>query len=219
MGFPNVDLILRDLFLAEFAKAKSDPTAVVADLFEDRTAGQQSEIEQFLNSRIFTGDIRNRDTDKRVFILPHFPAADLPFPQIGIYSGDVESNDRSLGDYQGEPEATEINGQTVWSQLFGYWEMSAWNIDVIAATKEETIWLARFCQYFVCQNFTELGAQGIVEIGISMADLRMEKGSLQPTQAFIRGIKIHAKVANTWSKRLEGSGTYATGDNLSLTGA
>jgi hypothetical protein len=218
MGFPNVDLILRDLFLAQFAAAKLDPQTVVADLFEDRSAAEQAEIAAYLTARLFTGDVRDRGGNRRVFILPHFPAVDLPFPQIGIYSGEVDSNDRVLGDATGETEPV-YDGETLigWDETKGYWELSSWNIDVIAATKDETIWLSRLCQYFICQQLLDLHQQGIIEVGIALTDLRMDKGTLQPMQAFVRGVKVHCRVANTWKKRLP-VGTYQTGNNLALEG-
>jgi hypothetical protein len=216
MGFPNVDLILRDIFIAGFAAAQNAPEATVADLFDDRSPAEQLEVVRFLNSRTFTGDTRDRGDARRVFILPHFPTADLPFPQIGVYSGEVDANDRALGDYQGE--ATEVieNAELVgWAQEMGYWEMSSWNIDVVTASKEEAIWLARFCQYFICQELRTLTVKGVVEVGIAMSDLRAEKGTLQPLGMFVRGVKIHAKVANTWTKRLPLQ-SYASGNNLAL---
>jgi len=218
MGFPNVDLILRDLFLADFQATKTTPEFAVADLFDDRSEEEQAEIVEYLISRRFTGSVQDRGDDRRVFILPHFPVSDLPFPQIGIYSGEVDGLDRLLGDYSGESEAVKNeDGEVIgWAQIKGYWEVSSWNIDVVTATKDEAIWLARLCQYFICQSFQPLTEKGILEIDVMMTDLRPEKSTLQPLQYFVRGLKVRAKVANTWKKRLPVS-YYETGVNLALT--
>ena len=217
MGFPNVDLILKDLFLAEFAAVKAAPDFAVEDLFEDRSAGEQAEIKTLISAKTYTDNTRDRGDGKRVFIIPHFPAADLPFPQIGIYSGTVDENDHLLGDYT-EPAQAVLDGQgqtIAWDIVKGYWESSAWNVDVVAATKDEAIWFARFCQYFICQNLADLHQKGIVEVGISMTDLRLDKGTMQPMEYFVRGLKIHCRIANTWKSRQPVS-YYETGINTAL---
>jgi len=218
MGFPNVDLILRDLFLTEFQAVKSDPGFAIADLFEDRGEAEQAEITEYIINRRFTGDVQDRGDERRVFILPHFPTSDLPFPQIGIYSGEVDGLDRVLGDYTGESEEVKNeDGTTIgWAQIKGYWEVSAWNVDVVTSTKDEAVWLSRLCQYFICQNFPEMTVKGILEVDVTMTDMRIEKSTLQPLQYFARGLKVRAKVANTWKKRLPAS-YYQTGVNLALT--
>jgi len=219
MGFPNVDLILKDLFLREFLAAQMDPQEIISDLFEDRSSEEQLQIGTYLRGKVFVGSNRDRSEDgKRVFILPHFPSAELPFPQIGIYHGESPSTDRFLGDIVGEATAVYADdGETLtgWKQPYGYYEQASFNIDVITATKDEAIWLSRFCQYFICQNIGEIGAKGILEVNISLADIRLEKGALQPLEAFVRGVRITAKLENTWNKTLP-VGVYATGDNTAL---
>jgi hypothetical protein len=219
MGFPNVDLILKDLFLREFLAAQLNPQEIVSDLFEDRSNEEQMQIGTYLRSKSFVGSNRDRSEDgKRVFILPHFPSAELPFPQIGISHGESPSTERFLGDIVGESEpvyASDDETITGWKQPFGYYEQANFNIDVISATKEETIWLSRFCQYFICQNIGEIGAKGILEVNISLADIRLEKGAMQPMEAFVRGVRISAKLENTWTKTLL-NGVYATGNNTAL---
>lgn len=216
MGFPNIDLILRDLFLEQFEAAKADPYTVINDLFEDRNDIDRAEIIEFLLKRTFTKDVKDRGERKRVFILPHFPAVDLPFPQIGIYAGESDGTDRAIGDCSSEPVPV-YDGDTLiaWDEVKGFWEVASWNVDVIAATKDEVIWLTQLCRYFICQQLPALTAMGILEIDFSMPDLKIDKGTLQPMEFFVRGLRIRAKAANTWKKRYP-VGNYQTGINTAL---
>lgn len=218
MGFPNVDLILRDLFVASFEEAKTRPEEVVADLFSDRSEAEQMDIVAYLVGRQYVGSVKDRDTGKRVYILPHFPSSELPFPQVGISHGDVDSTDRFVGDYTGTAVPIPATGTpTHWLIEYGYYERSSWNIDVVAATKEEAIWLSRFCQYFVCQSLLDLGQKGIHEVDITPTDIRIEEGTMQPISAFVRRVRVIAKTANTWRKRIDAY-TYETGINTALQG-
>jgi hypothetical protein len=79
----------------------------------------------------------------------------------------------------------------------GYFSHGSWQIDIVASTKQEAIWLTRCCQYFICRAQMDLARLGVTEIGISLADVRIEQ-ELQPSIAFARGLTMTARVANTW---------------------
>lgn len=218
MGFPNVDLLLKDIFLREFQAAKLNPDLVVGDIFEDRPESEQVEIGDYVRAREFVSSARERGDAKRVFILPHFPSAEIPFPQIGIYHGETSGTDRFLGDIVGDadPVFDQYQNLTGWRQKYGYYEMANWNIDVVASTKEEAIWLSRFCQYFICQSFDDLARIGVLEVSLSLSDLRIDKGAMQPMEAFVRGVRVTAKTENTWIKMLPANIEFRTGNNTAL---
>lgn len=220
MGFPNVDLQLVKAFLAGFAAAKADPS-VLDNLFEDLDADDIAAIKQYLSSLTVTDDVRLRkDHQRYLYVLPNFPLSQLPFPQIGISLGQDDPAERFISDYTGDPvpvldEDDVLIGH---DQEKGYLSQGNWNIDVVCATKPEAIWLSRLCQLFTCQAQDTLAQIGVIEVAVSLADIKLEPGqTTQPSEIFNRGLRISAKVANTWNKRIPLAGNYQTGINKALT--
>jgi len=219
MGFPNVDLQLVKIFLAGFAAAKADPT-VIDDLFEDLDDTDRAAIKQYLASLTVTDDVRQRKEHHRyLYLLPHFPLSGYPFPQIGVSLGTEDSAERFISDYTGDPvPVTDQQGTLIgYDQEKGYLGQGHWNIDVVSATKPESIWLSRFCQLFICESQDYLTGLGIQEVSVALGDIKLEaQQTMQPSEIFNRGVRVSAKVANTWKKRLPINGDYQTGINQAL---
>ena len=217
MGFPNVDVFLVKTFLSSLRSLQTSPAGTIADLFEDLDADDRASIIQYVKSLTITGDVRERDErNKYLYVLPHFPLLGYPFPQIGISLGQEDTANKFIGDYTGEPVAViDSNGATIgYDQEKGYLASGTWNIDVVCATKPESIWLSRMCQLFICQRLEELTALGVMEVNIALADLKLEaQQTMQPGEIFNRGIRVTARVANTWKKRLPPPNAYAVGKN------
>lgn len=217
MGFPNVDLFLCKTFEQRFADTQSDTPLTVDDLFEDMTATERAEIAAYIDDTIFTRDLRERrDGQRYVYIAPHFPMVEFPFPQIGVSLGSETTSDKYLGDVSGPTtEVKDEYGNTIgWDVLKGYYASATWNIDVVCNTKDEAIWLSRFCQLFVCQALEDLDAMGVLEVVVATSDMRLEQEHF-PHIVFNRRVVVSAKVANTWKKRLSPY-EYRTGVNLAL---
>lgn len=217
MGFPNVDLLLVKIFLNGFSDAQTLGLAI-PDVFEEMDNAEQSEIALYLSRIRATDDITERDSgQKYIYILPHFPLAGYPFPQIGISLGQENTESKFLGDQTGESQpVADTNGNIVaWDVVKGYLASATWNVDIIGATKDETIWLSRLCQYFICQHLDYLTTAGVMEVGINLSDVRIDTQLAQPADFFTRTVSVSARVANTWKKRI-GAYTYDTGINKSL---
>ena len=219
MGFPNVDKQLVKLIAAGFATAKADPNRMaflVKDLFEDLTAAERSQVSTYVTRKAFQTDVREKKGDN-AYILPSFPLTDIPFPQIAISLG-VGESDRYMGDLTGESEPILDDQENVtgWYIEKGYYERSTWDVHVVCATKDESIWLARLSQRFICEAFGQLAQVGINEVNIIMQDLRLEEGTMQPSTVFNRSIKLQATVSNTWKEQVGSNGTYAMGENAEL---
>lgn len=218
MGFPNVDIFLCKKFEQCFLAVQADPTYTIDDLFEDLDDDERAEITTYLQSIVFTKNLRERDDNQRyVYIVPHFPMIDMPFPQIGISLGTETTSEKFIGDYTGDPTPVmDTNGKTIaWDQSKGYYANANWNIDVVCATKDEAVWLSRFCQLFVCQQLEALDAIGVVEVAIATADMKVEQEHF-PHIVFNRRVMVTGKAANTWKKRISAY-EYQTGMNLALT--
>lgn len=217
MGFPNTDLFLCKKFEEQFAATQADPDFTVDDLFEDLDEGERLEITEYLQGLTFTQNLRERGEEQRyVYILPHFPMVDMPFPQIGISLGQESAAERFLGDYTGEaiPVEDEDGKVIAFDIPKGYYAAANWNIDIICPTKDEAVWLSRFCQLFVCRLLEELDAMGVVEVSIALADVTIPQEHL-PHVLFNRRVTISAKAANTWKKRVPAT-YYDTGINKAL---
>ena len=211
MGFPNVDIFLVGKLLEKFTAVKASPTFAVADLFEDLTSQDWTDITIYLGRKTFTKDLRDRPTSA-VYIMPHFPLLDMPLPQIGISLGNEQTVEKFLDDTVGDATPYPSTGtQTHWDVPKGYWASANYTIDVAAATKDETIWLARFVQRFLCEEQDALDAIGAKEVTISQQDMRLNNDQM-PVTVFNRQVTVSCKVANTWTKRLPVS-TYTLGAN------
>lgn len=218
MGFPNVDKYLVDIFYNGFVGVQASPTAVLSDLFEDLTDADRAEIATYLAETVFTTDTRQREDGQRyIYILPHFPLGSLPFPQIGVSLGNEAQAEKFIGDYTGEATAVKTGDvQTAWNIEKGYFAQAAYNVDVVCPTKDEAIWLSRFCQYFICLALQDLAAKGVLEVAIALKDLRLDEAStMSPSEPFNRGLQVTAKVANTWLKQVPLQ-TYQAGENTAL---
>jgi hypothetical protein len=214
MGFPNVDKYLVKLFFEKFAAAKTDGGFAINDTFDDLDAGEITEITAYINRKTFTGDLRKRD-DGQVYILPHFPLLDMPLPQIGISLGQENTADKFLNDLLGESKPYPATGtQTHWDIPKGYVASAIYRVDVVTATIDEAIWLARLVQRFICEAQDSLAGIGAYEIDITVADLKPEQEHL-PQTVFNRAVQISCKVQNSWTKRVP-IGDYATGTNVQL---
>jgi hypothetical protein len=214
MGFPNVDKYLVKLFFGKFAAAKADGGFAINDTFDDLDAGEIAEITAYISRKIFTSDLRKRD-DGQVYILPHFPLLDMPLPQIGISLGQESTADRFLDDVAGDSTPYPASGtQTHWDIPKVYFGAATYRIDVVTATKDEAIWLARLTQRFICEEQDDMAGIGIFEIDITLADLKLEQEHL-PLTVFNRAVQINCKVQNSWTKRVPIS-NYVTGANIQL---
>jgi hypothetical protein len=218
MGFPNVDKKLVKIFLQGFADAQALGLAI-PDAFEDLDPEEQSDIALYLSRRTVTDDIRERAADERfLYIVPHFPLAGYPFPQVGISVGQESPGEKFLGDYTGETvEVTDDGGDVIgWDTVKGYLAAATYNIDVVCNTKDEVIWLSRLCQYFICQSLGDLTEAGIMQVDITLTDPRIDpQAATQPADIFTRTVTVSAQVANTWKVR-KNAYTYATGVNKAL---
>ena len=212
MGFPNVDKILVKLFMAGFTSLKVDPTPI-ADIFSDLEVGEIAEVAQYVASKDFTTDLRDRDTGK-VYLMPNFPLIDMPFPQIAINLG-KEDSDRFIGDETGHSLPVVDTNQNViaWDIIKGYYAPGNWTISVVTTTKDEAIWLTRCCQYFICQAFLLLESKGLMEINLSISDMQLSQEQL-PMTVFNRTINLSGKTANTWKVRVPAAAEYGTGVNI-----
>lgn len=218
MGFPNLDKLLVKLFLEKIRALRTDESYRLEELFGDFDAGEIQQVRQYLNAVTATDNIRDRGTGRFLYILPHYPLAELDYPQIGISVGTEDTAERFLGDETGDEPYPVKDGSgkvIAWDLRRGYWGSGQWNIEIAAGTKDEVIWLSRLCQLALVDNFTTLDAVGIKEVTLALADLRPDP-NYYPQNIFLRGIKLVAgKVANTWAKR-EAASYYQTGVNLAL---
>ena len=139
----------------------------------------------------------------------------MMFPQITVNLGE-DNSDRYMGDSTGEsiPVLDGDDNLIAHDIVKGYYGKSHWLINIIAATKDETIWLSRCCQYFICLGMLELAQKGMNEIDIAMADLRPDQQQL-PMEVFNRAIKITGVTEKTWKVRVPVY-DYTTGTNLAL---
>ena len=220
MGFPNVDMFLVKAFISGFQKLQSDPEFAINDLFEDLEQDDRAQIITYLNRLNVTKDLRDRDEKKKyLYIFPDFPLLGCPIPQIAISLGQEDTAEKFLGDAIGDNPEPIMKGATQigWTIEKGYLAAASWNVDVVCATKEEAIWLSRCCQRFICEALNDLAGIGVIEVNITLADMRMEAQQLmQPGEMFNRTLRVTAKVCNTWKKLLPVS-FYAEGINTALT--
>ena len=216
MGFPNVDTYLCKRFSEHFAETQNDPAGTIDDLFEDMDDAERMEVSEYLQATKFTRDTRDREKGRRVYIVPHFPMTDIPFPQIGISLGTESVSDKFIGDYTGESAPVEDCQSNVvaFDVPHGYYASASWNIDVLCPTKDETVWISRFCQLFVCRMLEDLDAMGVQEVTVSLADINIQSEQF-PHTVFFRRITISGKTANTWKKRIPNQ-AYKTGTNKAL---
>lgn len=214
MGFPNVDKILIRLFKAEFAAIKLDPAFIITDTFTDLDESEQNSILQYLVRKTFTDELRDRG-DAKVYLTTSFPMLDMPLPQISITLGQ-EDTDRYMGDQVGtSTPVLDTDGNTIaWDVLKGFYARSNWSIAVVAATKDETIWLSRLCERIIFDNMNTLELEGVAEVSLTMADHRLDPQH-QPMTASNRTIRMTALTMNSYRKRIPAS-VYATGNNTAL---
>ena len=215
MGFPNIDIYLAKQILDKFVAVKTDEGFAINDTFDDLDEGYRAEIIAYVNRKVFTSDLRDRN-DNQVYILPHFPIIDMPLPQIGISLGQESTAEKFLDDLQGDstPVYDEDGIQTHWDIPKGYIGSALYRIDVVTSTKDEAIWLARLIQRFVCEEQNALADIGAYEIDITLADLKLEQEHL-PQTIFNRAVQISCKVQNTWTKRIPVA-YYETGINTGI---
>lgn len=222
MSVPNLDLTLIDLFKAAVEEVQdSDSQWVIDDLFADRSDDYLNGIKLYLSSVKVTSDMREREDGQRfLYVIPSFPMADMPFPQIGVYLAPEEVNDFFLGNSVGI-ETTEIkdaSGTTIaLEKTNGCFGQAAYWADIVANTKEEVIWLSRICQRSILVNLKGLEELGAMEIRISLGDLKLEQEHY-PAMVFARRLIFNCKLGITWTERIPLSGTYATGINKALAG-
>jgi len=214
MGFPNIDKYLVKRFIENFSEIQFDDGFAINDTFDDMDSGQIAEIAMYLNRKTFTPDLRSRGGNQ-VFVFPHFPQLDMPLPQIGISLGQETASDHFLGDAAGNSTRYPLTGtQTHWDVPKIYIGAATYRIDVVTATKDEAIWLARMIQRFLCELQEELSNIGVYEMDIVLADLKLEQDQ-QPQTIFNRAVQINCKIQNSWTKRIPME-TYQTGINTAL---
>lgn len=213
MGFPNVDIFLVDKFIAKFEEMQINLDFVINDTFSDLNEIRRAEIATYISNKFFVQDLRNRD-DGQVYILSQFPMFNMPLPQIGISLGQENSSDKFLGDLQGEstPVTDKDGVVTHWDVEKGYFAAATYRCDVITATKDEAIWLARLIQRFICEEQDALNAIGVQSIDITLADIKLEQDQI-PLEIWNRAVQINCKVINSWTKRIPVLTTQA-GNNI-----
>lgn len=218
MGFPNLDRFLVKTILAKLLSFQGAENYRLEQIFDDFEEAEVAEVRQYLAGLTPTGNLRDKGKG-RLFVMPSYPLSDLPFPQIGVSVGSEDTADRFLGDETGGDPAEvfdEDENLIAWDLERGYWGSGMWMVQIMAATKEEVIWLSRLCQQAIVDGFDALDALGVKEVALAVADLRPDP-QYYPQNLFLRGLKVTAgKVANTWLKRIPAS-VYRTGVNLTLT--
>lgn len=214
MGFPNVDIFLASKLIERFNEAKTDPGFIVADLFDDLTTDEQTEVTQYIQRKRYTDDLRDR-TDSELFIFPSYPMLHVPLPQIGISLGNENATEMffrdTVGDAQPYPdEAT----QTHWAIPKAYLANATYQIDVVCSTKDEVIWLSRFVQRFITEEKDALADIGVNEVSISLQDT-MLKSEHQPSTALARTVSVSCTVTNSWTTLIPVQ-QYAAGNNTAV---
>jgi len=216
MGFPNVDIFLVKTIIDKFQALQTEPDFTINDLFEDLSQPERDEITEYIQRKTFTDDLRERE-DSQVFVFPNFPMLNMPLPQIGISLGQEETSDKLFGDTVGDAVAVlDVNGATThWDIPKAYIASAHYQADIVCATKDETIWLSRFVQRFICEELDALDLMGVKQVDIGLADMALKQDQ-QPMTVFNRAVRISCKVENTWLKRIPAH-TYDNGINLALT--
>lgn len=201
MGFPSLDLFLVDMIADSFLSTKSNLDFVINDTFTDFSSEKKLSVKTYLSRKTFTTDIKSRD-DQRVYILPHFAVIDMPLPQISVSLGQEGTAEKVLGDYSGEslPVRNADGEITHWDIRKLYLASASYRIDVVTQTKEETIWLSRLIQRFICESQDLMANIGVFEIDITVEDLKVEQEQL-PMLVYNRAIQISCKVENSWITR------------------
>jgi hypothetical protein len=220
MGFPNIDKFLVKRFLEEFALIQTDPQEVVDDIFEEMDPEERKEVCTYLVNTNFTRSLEDRPENQRsCYVIPHWPVAEVPFPQIGISLGEEAQADKFLGDYTGQstPVVSKQTGETIaWKIPKGYLSMDSWMIDVVCGTKDEAIWLTNLCKYFILKALPDLSELGLMEAALGINDVKLDQNSMtQPITYFVRTIRLSGKKANTWSKKVPAQ-YYQEGVNLAV---
>jgi hypothetical protein len=215
--FVNLDLYLIDTFIDFFAEAQKDST-IIDDLFADRPVEERQKIMIYLTARTFVTRMDIVEDGKVVYVIPSFPTASLPFPQIGVYMGGDDAQDFFVGQDTGRPpEAFVLNGEaTAWDWEKGYYASVNYRVDIIAETKHEVIWLSRLCQVAIARKIMELNRIGVIEPRIGAADTKIEQEQF-PTMVFSRAVTLSAKSLHTWNERVPVE-TYQTGINTAVQG-
>lgn len=210
MGFPNIDKLLVKIFAAGFTSLQQDATPV-SEIFEDLDDSEQNEIITYVRKKQISTDIRDHE-GSQLYILPNFPLLAAPLPQIGVTLGS-EQSDRSIGDWTGEATPVKDAGNNViaWKAPKGCLANSTWNINIVAATKDEVAWLTRICQACIYDALDTLDAAGVLEAVINVADVKIEQEQI-PMAVFARMITVTGRVAHTWSKLIPNT-VYTTGNN------
>lgn len=217
MSLVNLDLYLVDLFHDFLKEVNNDNNSKVIDeIFQDRPEAYREAIKSYLHTMNVTKDLQDRSRDGRnIYILPSHPLRELAFPQIAVYLADEHSTDWYLGGTTGtDPVYIEEPDFIGWEYEEGYIAQAQYRVDVVANTKEETIWLARLCQRAVLGNIKIMETLGFVELNIGMADLQLHPEHF-PSQVFGRGVFLNGKAQQTWTHRVVAQ-FYQTGDNLAL---
>jgi hypothetical protein len=216
MGFPNVDLLLVDIVEAGFLSTQINPDRNIADVFSDLPVISRQKIVDYIISRRFVTDITRRE-DNTIYIMPNFVMTGLPFPQIGISLGTDTATEQFLGNETGNTSiVTMANGNDEIATEYAYYSTASWQIDIVAATKPEVVWLSRLCQLFILLQTYSLDEMGVSELTISLNDLKLEPEHY-PSIVFARSISIHAKVYNSWLD-YQPAITYQTGINTAVQG-
>lgn len=218
-GFLNLDLYLVELFCLYLNWVRNDPEhTAIADVFGKHTPEYRGRIASYLASLNITTDIREREEGVRyLYILPSFPMADLPFPQIGIYLGEEVETDHYLGDIVTDEQITITGpgGEPIAvDNIYGECSQATYRADVLDNSKEAVVWLSRLCQRAIISKKSELSQLGAQEINMSLSDLKIEQEQF-PTVAFGRALTVTSKIVQTWKKR-EPIYTYGEGVNTAL---
>lgn len=221
MGFPDIDIWLVDKMKIWFDALKASPDFILNDTFSSLSDTRRANIKAYVVRKKYTTDLRDRDNSTgQVFIFNHFPLSDTTLPQIAINLGSETPTEDFIGYDDGggsTPVIQKINNvDTVvaYDSLKTYFFSTVLNIDVVAATKDESVWLSRLVQRFICDSFLDMSAVGVYEQNVSLADMKLMEEH-QPLTAFNRRVTLTCSGKNTWTLRTAAA-TYKTGINKGI---
>ena len=218
MAFNDVDLYLSDKLMETINELRGDDIYVLEDAFSGRPERELAALREYLGKLVLTDDVdhRKKDGEHVLYVLLSFPLADLPAPQICITLPTEQANDFPLGaGVQDTEEATDGDGNvTGYVIRKGYFAQGQWNVDILAASKLEAIWLARMVQLTILRCLDDMDLNGVKNVSFNTVDLEIAQQQL-PQLMFARRIQISGVVIQEWIEH-QSNGIYAEGVNLAL---
>ena len=217
MGFPSVKKFLVELIRSSLEEMQAEPERFIPEIFETPwTEADRTEIKGYLNGLNIATSIDEREEGKKfLYVIPHFARLDMPFPQIGITTGNEATSDWVLGNDTGESEAI-YDGEDITGYKIGQgcWSNGQWNVDILCSNPNQTEYLSVLLEYIFMTKLADFGAIGLLEVGISIADMQPNDQFI-PVDVMGRRITVTGKLCKSWFKQISAS-TYNTGENKDL---